>query len=350
MSDISDIVQVTISRETTAVSQPSFGIPAIISEFLTSKTTPAFDRYRYYGSLTEMSSDGWTSSDSEYKAAQAIFSQNPVVEKIMVGRKDALDTDWAEAFNTIQATQPEWYTFSIVPGAGTEEADIKEAMAWAETQKKIYFYNTADTDAYDGVATTDLGYFAKNAAYDRTVSTFHKTADSYMEAAWEGECLPYNPGSQTWAYKTLGGIQAYALTAGERTALLDKNYNVYTTRGGVNVTEDGVVASGEYIDIIRGIDWLESRLEVAIFTNLVNKRKIPYDDGGIALIESAVSSVLNEAVRAGVLQAGSVSISVPLYADIPTNDVLARNLPDVKFTALLQGAIHKVEINGTVTV
>jgi hypothetical protein len=83
---------------------------------------------------------------------------------------------------------------------------------------------------------------------------------------------------------------------------------VYTTRGGVNVTEDGVVASGEYIDIIRGIDWLESRLEVAIFTNLVNKRKIPYDDGGIASALAVLNSH-SEGIGVGVGVAGMAELS-----------------------------------------
>jgi hypothetical protein len=350
MSDLSDIVQVTISRETTAVSQPSFGVPAILTEFLTSKTNPAFTRARFYGSLAEMTADGWSGSDAVYDAATLIFSQSPVVEKILVGRKDAADADWAAALNAVQAEESNWYTFSIIPESGTEVAEIKEAMAWTETQKKIFFYNTTSADAYNSGVTTDLGYFAKNGAYERTVSTFHKTAESYMECAMQGEALPFDPGSQTWAYKTLSGVQAYALTTAQRTALLDKHYNVYTTRGGVNVTEDGNVASGEFIDVIRGLDWLESALEVAIFGNLVNKRKMPYDDTGIALIQNSVSSVLKLAERKGVLQPGTSKVQVPLYADISTNDILSRTLPDVKFSALIQGAIHKVKINGTVTV
>lgn len=444
MSTISDIVQVTISRETTAVSQPSFGIPGIIAEFATSKTTVAFARYRYYTTLAELTDDGWLTTDEVYLAANAIFAQNPVVDKILVGRKDSADLTWADAFTAIQNAQSEWYTFSIIPteqstvvlsadlvtsnsvavtvngdsvtpvvfatdhdttmsaiitaieaditGATatlTDEAgdnrtftvdvfgenavvtvvvalgatqatatitaspdiDIKAGMAWAETQKKIFFYSTSDVNAYDSVATSDLGYFAKNGAYDRTSSFFYLGSDdSYIEEASQGEALPFAPGSQTWAYKTLAGIQAYALTGGQRSALYTKNYNTYTTRGGVNVTEEGKVASGEYIDVMIGVDWLESRLETEVFTKLVNMRKVPYDDGGILVIKGAVESVLNEAVRAGVLIAGSVVITTEAYADISTANKLARNLPDVKFTALLQGAIQKVAINGTVSV
>jgi hypothetical protein len=351
MSELSNIVQVTISRETQAVTQPSFGIPAIVAEFATSKTTPAFDRFRYYGSLAEMTSEGWTSSDEVYKAAQAVFSQDPKVEKFMVGRKDATDADWATAFNLIQSAQPEWYAFSIEPRSGTEEDDIKEAMAWAETQKKIFFFSTDDTDAYDSGVSTDLGAFAQSNAYDRTVSVFHLDGDdTHIENAWQGECLPFDPGSQTWAYKTLSGIAKYDLTTAQQSNLFAKNYNIYTEKGGVNITQDGNLASGEYIDIIRGVDWLESRLEVEIYSNLVNQRKIPYDDGGIILIKGAVEAVLQEAERAGVLIPGTSVVTAPTYAEIPTNDVLNRILPDINFTALLQGAIHKVQINGTVTV
>lgn len=448
MSRLDDIVQVVISRETQAVTQAGFGTPAIISEFLTNKTTPVFDRYRYYASLTEMADDGWSSSDPEYEAASIIFSQNPRVSQIMIGRKDVADTAWSDALTAIQTATEDWYTFMIIAsqaativfdidfvtsnsivftingtpvtavpfnadqattmadcktqietditnstvtidtgdpntrtliievhggvdsasvvvtggvsqpvGAVTyvNEDDFKEAAAWAETQKKIYFYASSSAAILDGVSTSDIAYIMKNFAYDRTVSIYHDNAQgdatpSWIEAGWPGETLPYDPGSQTWAYKTIAGVAAYGLTSGERTGALGKNCNIYTTTGGVNITEEGKVASGEYIDIIRGLDWLESRLQTEIFTELVNKRKVPFTDEGITVIAGIVQGVLEEAAAAGLLVLTSIVVTAPLAKDVPTNDKLARNLPDIEFSALLQGAIHTVEIAGVVTV
>lgn len=360
MSDLNTIVQVTISRETQAVAIASFGTPAIISEFLTSKTTAAFDRYRNYASLSEMIDDGWEATDDEYKAANIILAQNPKPDKVMIGRLDDVgvgDASITEGLTAIAAASQDWYAWELLP-PGTYEDDIKEAALWNETQKKIFFYSSADDDILDPSSTTDLAYFFKNAAYDRTISCYHPNsldetptpAPAWFEAGWMGEALPYDPGSQTWAYKTISGVATYALTSGQVTAALAKSANIYTTIGGVNVTQNGTVASGEYIDIIRGLDWLESSLQEAVYAELVNKRKIPYTDEGIALIENTVRGVLSTAATAGLLIESTIVMSVPLLSEISSADKLTRNLPDVTFTADLQGAIHTVTIEGTVTV
>jgi hypothetical protein len=444
MSDLNNIVQVTITRETQAVARSSFGTPGIISEFATDKTTATFDRYREYASLTEMSDDGWSGSDPEYDAATLFFSQNPKVTKVMIGRRDAGDADWDEALNAIQSATQDWYTMmliaseaatvvfdidfvtgnlidftingtavtqvpfttdqattmaalvtqietdiadssvtisdtktliievfggvataSVIVTAGAtqpvgtvtyvNEDDYKAAAAWAETQKKIFFYCSSSAAIKDPVSTTDIAYFMKNLAYDRTVSLYHDAAQgdatpSWFEAGAPGEALPFDPGSQTWMFKTISGLAAYPLTSSERTAILGKNCGIYTTTAGVNITEEGKVASGEYIDIIRGLDWVEARLQENVFANLVNKRKVPFTDEGITLIAGTVEGTLQEAAAAGLLVSASIVVNAPLAADVPSADKIARNLPDITFTATLQGAIHNVEIEGVVTV
>ena len=70
---LKDIVEVNITRQTTSVAVAAFNVPLILSQFATNKTTTAFTRARVYGSVAEMASDGWTSSDAVYKIANAIF-------------------------------------------------------------------------------------------------------------------------------------------------------------------------------------------------------------------------------------------------------------------------------------
>ena len=212
----------------------------------------------------------------------------------------------------------------------------------------------AEAEIKNAGSTTDIGYLLKNLTYDRTAGMYHPDSQegstpSWIEAGWPGEALPFDPGSQTWAYKTIVGVAAYALTTAERTAILVKNVNIYTATAGVNITEEGKVASGEYIDIIRGLDWLESVLQKNVFTDLVNKRKIPFTDEGAATIETAVKAALSEGVDNTLIAEGFI-VTVPKIADVSAANKLARNLPDVKFTAVLQGAIHSVEIDGIVTV
>ena len=347
---LKDIVEVNITRQTTSVAVAAFNVPLILSQFATNKTTTAFTRARVYGSVAEMASDGWTSSDAVYKIANAIFSQDPSVNKIVVGRKDSNDATIDAALNAIANENNDWYGIVVDQSLVSSFADV---ASWVETAKKFAIFWITDVNAYDPSKSTDLASVLKLANRNRSAVVWHATpagGADYPDAAWMGEGFPYEPGTSTWAYKTLNGVTPDTLLASQETALKNKNCNYYMTVGGVSITQEGKVASGEYIDIIIGTDWIEARLREAVYSALVNNRKIPYDDTGIAMIEGLVKGVLNEASSKGILQADSIAVTVPKYADIPQADKLARKLPDVKFSALYQGAIHSVTINGTISV
>ena len=347
---LKDIVEVNITRQTTSVAVAAFNVPLILSQFATNKTTTAFTRARVYGSVAEMASDGWTSSDAVYKIANAIFSQNPSVNKIVVGRKDSNDATIDAALNAIANENNDWYGIAVDQSLVSSFADV---ASWVETAKKFAIFWITDVNAYDPSKSTDLASVLKLANRNRSAVVWHATpagGADYPDAAWMGDGFPYEPGTSTWAYKTLNGVTPDTLLASQETALKNKNCNYYMTVGGVSITQEGKVASGEYIDIIIGTDWIEARLREAVYSALVNNRKIPYDDTGIAMIEGLVKGVLNEAAGKGILQADSIAVTVPKYADIPQADKLARKLPDVKFSALYQGAIHSVTINGTISV
>lgn len=346
---LKDIVTVNITRQTTSVAVAAFNVPLILSTFATSKTTTAFTRARSYGSLKELEDDGWASTDAVYKMANAIFAQNPSVSRVVVGRADSGDATVAASLAAIQAEDNSWY--GLVADQ-TFAADVSSIAAWVEANKKFAFYWTTDPDVVDATKSTDIASVLKGMAYDRAVVIWHPTPTAgadYPDAAWMGEGFPYEPGSSTWAYKTLKGITPDNV-AGKETTLQNKNCNYYSEVGGVNITQEGKVASGEWIDIIIGTDWIEARLRESVYSAFVNNRKIPYDDTGIAVIEGLVKGVLNEAASKGILQADSIVVTVPRFADIPQADKLARKLPDVKFTALYQGAIHRTTINGTISV
>ena len=347
---LKDIVEVNITRQTTSVAVAAFNVPLILSQFATSKTTTTFTRARVYGSVAEMASDGWASTDAVYKIANAIFSQNPSVNKIVVGRKDSGDASIDAALNAIANENNDWYGVVVDQAMVANFADV---ASWVETAKKFAIFWITDVNAYDASKSTDLASVLKLANRNRSAVVWHATPTGgadYPDAAWMGEGFPYEPGTSTWAYKTLNGVTPDTLLASQETALKGKNCNYYTTVGGVSITQEGKVASGEYIDIIIGTDWIEARLREAVYSALVNNRKIPYDDTGIAMIEGLVKGVLNEAASKGILQVDSIAVTVPKYADIPQADKLARKLPDVKFSALYQGAIHSVTINGTISV
>jgi hypothetical protein len=116
---------------------------------------------------------------------------------------------------------------------------------------------------------------------------------------------------------------------------------------GVPMTSNGQVASGEYIDVIHGMDWLKARIQNLVFTALVNVDKVPFTDGGVQMVVSPLKAALEEGKQNGVL--ASYEVAFPAVADVSVTDKGRRFLPDVNFTGVLAGAIHGTKINGVVT-
>ncbi len=357
MPDISEIVQVTITRQTASAEVPSFNGIMIAEEFLIADITPAFsERVREYSSLSELLTAGFVATDAVYLAAQAMFSQNPNPGKIYVGRKltggDGTET-WTQALTAMLEENKEWYGFGI----GTRTlADLQLAAAWAEANKKLFAISDDDANIVD--ATGDIAEYINTQGYDRSFVIYHDGADlgasdPMAEFAWLGKLFPKSPGSVNWAHKTLSGVSAVDLTTAQQTTAFGKECNLYQSIAGNNITRWGTVGSGEYIDIIRGLDWLESIIQANIYTVFLNNDKIPFTDAGIQAVVAEVQSALQSAANVGLIigaedEENGFTVSAPLASEVSSANKAARTLPDITFRATLQGAINKVEIQGYV--
>ena len=263
-----------------------------------------------------------------------------------------LDAAGAETLTTaiseIRNVDDDWYALT---SESHLVADIEEVAGVIQTLKKIYVYSS-DEAAIITSGTGDIFSTLSGLNYDRTIGLYDPDADTaYPEAAWLGVMLPKDPGSATWAYKTLVGQDADTLTPTESSNARGKNGNTYETVGGVDITRFGTTAEGEFADIIRGVDWLESRMQERIFSKLVASDKIPYTEQGVAIIEAEIRAQLRDAITAGVVAAEpEFEITTPVVADISAVVKATRCLPTITFTATLQGAIHKVVVVGSVTV
>jgi hypothetical protein len=199
-------------------------------------------------------------------------------------------------------------------------------------------------------ADTDIASVLQTAAYERTAILYSADQTSYPEAAWLGRCLPEDPGSITWKFKQLAGITVDDLTPTEGTNLRGKNANFYEQVAGYNmISSEAVMASGEYIDIIRGTDWLQARIAEGVFLRLVNADKVPFTAQGIALIETELRYRLEKGVDAGLIVDGSIQITSPDIATVDPLEKSQRFLNGMQFTAQLAGAVHKTAIVGKLT-
>lgn len=205
--------------------------------------------------------------------------------------------------------------------------------------------SVVDADNYT-CATT-----AADEAGPDTVTYFARYA--FPEVAWAGLMLPSDPGSETWFGKQLTGIVATLKTLmnpTEEAEVLSKNGNLYTPVGGIGHTHPGVMVSNRFIDIQRGIDWIEARIGEAIANRLLNEPKIPYTDAGVSIFQADIASVLDLAVTNNVLgplldDSGDLyRISIPKVADQLQADRIARFFPGITVEAQLAGAVHSLEI------
>lgn len=249
---------------------------------------------------------------------------------------------------------PDFYGLTLDSNSA---AEIAAAAAWAESNGGVFFdahtCDTAVSDVAMSSDTTSIKYTLKHAGYTRTHLDFLPeigTQTGKIAQAIQGSRLPQDPGSDTWSFKSLPGINATNYTSTQITNLNAGNVGYYTTIAGVAVTQGGKTPSGEWVDVIRFRDWLVARLQEAVFALLINNAKVPYTDAGISTVKAAVAGVLGDGVRAGGLAATPKPfVTAPAAADVDAATKATRVLPNVNFGATLAGAIHAVQISGTVT-
>ena len=447
MGDISRIVKVDISLNTTGLSVEGFNTMLIVGAHVNSLA-----RVETYTQASDMISAGFSDTDPVYLAAVDAFSQTPrpaqvkigrrqaasvavtvasltsagvykltvshlddnsnVVEKaysytntggtagdILTGLKEQIGADSAavvtaavsentltlttkgggafavatsanmaqsvasvtetipQTMAAIQSYDNDWYGWVL---ASRNSADILAAANWTESVRKLFGTAIAEAGAYNPESTTDTGYLLYNGNYYRTFWFYHKDAASdFPEAAVMARCFAILPGGETWANKKLAGVTTDPLTETQYNAITKKNGNTFERFRNISITQNGKVAAGEWIDVIRFRDWLQEEITVNVFNALVNSDKIPYTDEGIAIIEAQIRQALELGTRRGGIapieydedgnENYGYTITVPLSSSISANQKATRVLQDVSFTARLAGAIHVVEITGSLT-
>jgi hypothetical protein len=230
------------------------------------------------------------------------------------------------------------------------EVNLDEMAAWALANDRIFAGHFADvlgsvaSDATAKTATNERAFFLRLNGTAEGYDTFN-----FPQASWMADLFSRDPGAYTAAFKTLEGVPAEKMGTTYKSVIETAGSNWYALTKGVGITFPGKMASGEYIDVTIGLDWLVARMEERLYAAKLNNPKIPFTDGGIAIIRSEVEGQLTEAEAVGLIDSGW-TVTVPAVADTTTADRAARTLNGVEFEARLQGAIHKTVVRGTVSV
>lgn len=260
------------------------------------------------------------------------------------------------ALASIETYSTDWYFISA------EDRTQQFVLAMAseiQARKKIFFTANADVKALQGTdltSATDVPAQLAKSKYTRTVCLWHHTASfDYPEMAYIAYGAPYDAGSIAWGNAQLTGVAASLqpanqrpLTSIQKSALDTRSCNFIDLDGGVPVVRRGITSGGEWIDIVRGVDWLESDLKTSLRDLLINQKggKITYDDTGITRIRQVIETSLQRAVNRNFLS--TYTVTVPKASQVALADKKARILKDVTFHGILAGAILDVDLKGTV--
>lgn len=229
-----------------------------------------------------------------------------------------------------------------------------------EAENRIYFVGSNLVNDIDSFNVNESFFqWAFVNAMTHTVTFWHQDANKFIECYYVGYNAPFDAGTVTWSNLIVNGAAPSALvtnlskplTTTQLGKLMNKNANFIQRDAGLNVIRIGKVASGEWIDTIRGVHWLTEDLTVSLKTLLFNQKgtKIPYTNTGIAQIRETVTTSLQRAVNRTFLSSFTVSVPMIGQAGASYQEFIDRVLKNVSFVGILAGAIHMVEVQGQVT-
>lgn len=315
---------------TKPVGRLGFGFPLILS-------IGAAKDYAECSTLEAVVTAGFEASTDTYKAAALMFSQNHPPAKIAVAGAASADT----AVTTLTGIASNGWRQLVIVGA--QSTNYSAVATYVNTLPDKMLFCTVSDDS----GLTDLG------SGDKTVGFVH--SNSLAAAALAGEAAGMDPGSFTYKNLILSGIDPMSLSDADIEDIHDANGITFITKAGDNVTSEGKAMSGEYIDIIDSKDYIIQQIEYATQKMLNTADKVPYDNNGIAMLESAAVNVMKDAYEKGIIATGedgkpAYSVSYALREETDENDRAERKYFGGQFSFELAGAVHYVEITGEIII
>lgn len=274
-----------------------------------------------------------------------------------------------QALQACRLASPAWWACAALAAQDADHIAIGE---WAQSQvpQLCYFYTSGTAASLNG-STGNVFSVLKAGSYTRAFGIYSTTQNGvapnniYSQAAAMGVCMGLNTGlanSQfTMKFKQLVGIATEPLTLTQINLLEGNNANIYLSyANNYSWLEQGVVANGQFLDTILGIDMLGSDYQYSIVNLFTENAAIPQNNAG----QTQILNVINQAnARAAIrgfigpgvwggptilsltagtsLPSGYLSQSAPYTVPPPAN----RAAMPAYVAIILKDAIHSVVIN-----
>jgi len=309
---------------------------------------------RKYSSLTSVDADHKSGTEISKTAAKMFANGASAVSVI-----NTWDGDSKEYASCLTELETLCYDYDImVPTVDVEDANFVLCSTHAIAYTKILIApkigNVSTVRAAMATLTTDEVQYG--ICYDDNTYSVGEIAGA--AAAIIAQKSPWIP----CEWGSVSGINASGYSKDDIRNLEGTSatlrVNTFIRAGTYVVLSSGrALKAGTWLDIPRTKQYLRDAIQDAWVTaklQLANSnQKVPYTAAGLVLVESIIKKPLRYAQRSGALREDSYDsmgkkvpgfvISMPLIEDIPAAYKTARQLPDVKITAYISGAIETID-------
>ena len=267
--------------------------------------------------------------DEKAKATALVAAVEEIREK---------DDDWYILLT--DQTSPEAVE-ALAAWAEASEPTEAELGAGIEDHRKLYFGLTSKKEGNPSNARAIVVYADQD-----------KLQTEWADAAYLGNVGPFYPQSVTWKFKRPQGICVPDLTAAERDALAEQYVNFLTVEYKREYVKNGSCLDGEFIDVQIGADYIAKTMRDNLYDIFLNNATIGYTDEGFSIVADGVYKALNRAVDLGIIardpesRQGVYNVDVPKRSEATDEQAQSRQMPDIAWEALLEGAVHSVKVKG----
>lgn len=319
-----------------------FGIPLVLNTKAESDIN-----YTVCSSLGEVVKAGFAQETEVYKACELIWMQDNAPSKIAVCQAQGTAV---ETLTKLVGQGKDFRQVLVTSFLTSEESTIQDVSNYIETlSDKLFFANVTSSSA----ATNILN---KKRTICMVLNDASSGAPKNPVAALIGASAGLVPGSFTYKNLILKGVNPdTTITDGEIDTLHEGGLLTVLLKAGDIVTSEGITTDKTYIDIIDSQDWIVNNIVYQTQKLLNNSLKVPYTNSGIGQLEAVTIGVLKEAFEMGIIAENDEGLpdfktEFALRNDVPAGERAERKYIRGRFTAGLAGAIHTVEINGSIII
>ena len=201
-----------------------------------------------------------------------------------------------------------YYGYFQIGTSDTDVVNIAEYIQGA-ANKHLYFVNTSEGGVLVSTDTSNVAYLLKQLKISRTVVQY-SAYNVYAVLSFAAKLLSVdytaNQSVLTMMYKQEPTVTAESINQNQLAALTSFNCNVFVNyNNGAAIIQNGVVSSGDYVDIIAGTDWLSLFIQNTCFNLLyTSNTKIPQTDPGNGILKGGIVNCLDQSVTNGLVAPG----------------------------------------------